>query len=121
MGKIHAHFHEFNELLPLHGLAGKYSHFHYQISSSPVVSTLNSTCFTLLHVPTKPINDTHIFVDDSFVLTSQCDGHNHSHKPRKGHHKCDHCGKLGHKIKKCYALHYHFPNLATVVHTGPPS
>ena len=73
MGKIHfVVFHEFNELLPpspdpateieqcskffilgaLHGLVDKYSHIRDQILGSPVVSTLASTCSTLLQCTT---------------------------------------------------------------------
>ena len=93
MGKIHALFHEFNELLPpspdpateieqhpkffmldaLHELADKYSHIHDQILGSPVVPTLNSTCSTLLRVPEQPNTDTPAFVDDSSALASHCD------------------------------------------------
>jgi len=63
MGKIHALFHKFNELLPpsldlateieqglkffmlraLHGVADKYSHIRDQILGSPVIPTLTST------------------------------------------------------------------------------
>jgi len=84
----------------LYKLADKYSHIRDQILGSPVVPTLTSTCSTLLHVPKQPNTDTPAFVDDSSALAS--------HSPSqtgKGRPKCEHCGKLGHKIDKCYALH----------------
>ena len=134
MGKIHALFHEFNELLPpspdpateieqrskffmlgaLHGLADKYSHIHDQILGSPVVPTLTSTCSTLLRVPEQPITDTPAFVDDSSALVSHRDDRTHPRKQGKGHPKCEHYGKIGHKIGKCYALH-------ECEHCGKPS
>jgi len=90
MGKIHALFHEFNELLPLastiveeikqrpkffmilalHRLVDKYFYVHDQILGSPVVPILTFTCSTLLHVPSKSINDTSVSVYDSSTLTS---------------------------------------------------
>lgn len=45
-------------VLALHGLLGKYFHVRDQILGSPVVPNLTSTCSILLHVPSKPINDT---------------------------------------------------------------
>jgi len=37
-------------------------------------------------------------------------------------HECEHCGKPGHKIDKCYALHGRPPRFAAVVQTNlfPP-
>jgi len=89
----------------LHGLAGKYSHIHDQILSSPVVPTLTSTCSTLLRVPEQPNTDTPTSVDDSSALASHRDDRTRPRKQGKGRPKCEHCGKLGHKIDKCYALH----------------
>jgi len=100
MGKIHALFHEFNELLPLspdlateieqrskffmfgalHGLVDKYSHILDQILGSPIVPTLTSTCYTLLRVPEQPNTDTPAFVDDSSALVSHRDDRT---RPRK--------------------------------------
>ena len=34
-------------------------------------------------------------------------------------HKCDHCGKLGHKIDRCYALHGRPPKSTTIAQTAP--
>ncbi|XP_022638426.1 uncharacterized protein LOC111241946 [Vigna radiata var. radiata] len=133
MGKIHALFHEFNELLPpastpakeieqrskffmllaLHGFADEYSHVRDHILGSLVVPTLTSTCSTHLRVPSRPINDTYV----SSTLASQRHDHNHSHKPGKGRLKCNHCGKVGHTIDKCYALHSHPPRSVAIVQT----
>ena len=131
MCKIHALFHEFNELLPpfpdpateiaqrpkffmlgaLYGLVDKYSHIRDQILGSPVVPTLTSTCSTLLRVPEKPNTDTPTFVDNSSALASQ---RTRPRKQGKGRPKCEHCGKLGHKIDYCYALY-------ECEHCGKPS
>jgi len=93
MGKTHALFHEFNELLPpspdpatvieqrskffmldaLHGLADKYSHIRDQILGYPIVPTLISTCYTLLRVPEQPNTDTLASIDDSSALVSHRD------------------------------------------------
>jgi len=125
MGKIHVLFHEFNELLPpspdpateieqhskffmlgaLHGLANKYSHIRDQILDSLVFPTLTSTYYTLLRVPEQPNTDTPASVDDSSALVSHRNDRTHPRKQGKGRPKCEHCGKLGHKIDKCYALH----------------
>jgi len=100
MGKIHALFHEFNELLPpsfylateieqcskffmfgaLHGLGHKYSHIRDQILGSLVFPTLTSTCSTILHVPKQPNADTPAYVDDSSALASQRDDQTRSRK-----------------------------------------
>jgi len=37
----------------------------------------------------------------------------------KGRHKCDHCGKLGHKIDRCYALHGSSPRSVAVAQNVP--
>jgi len=125
IGKIHVLFHEFNELLPpspdpateitqrskffmlgaLHGLADKYSHIRDQILDSSVVPTLTSIHSTLLRVPEKSNTDAPALVDDFSTLASHHDDRTRPHKLRKGRPKCKHCGKLGHKIDKCYALH----------------
>jgi len=41
------------------------------------------------------------------------------HKLGKGHHKCDLCGKLGHKIDRCYVLHGCPPKSVMVAQTVP--
>jgi len=89
----------------LHGLADKYSHIRYQILVSPVVPALTSTCSTLLRVPEQPNTNTPDFVDDSSALVSHRDDRTRPRKQGKGHPKCEHYGKLSHKIDKCYALH----------------
>ena len=139
LGKMNALFHEFNEVLPpastlakeieqrsnfftvltLHGLADKYSHVRDQILNSPVTPNFTSTCSILLRVSCKPFNDTPIFANDSSVLASEHYDHNHSRKPKKWRHKCDHCGKLGHKIDRCYALHGRSPRSVMVAQTDP--
>ena len=58
-----------------------------------------------MSVPEQPNIDTPAFIDDSSALTSHCDDQTRLRKQGKGHLKCEHCGKLGHKIDKCYALH----------------
>jgi len=63
------------------------------------------TCSTLLRVPSKHTTDIPInFGDDSSALISQHDDHTRPRKSSKGHHKCDHYGKLVHKFDRCYAL-----------------
>jgi len=58
-------------------------------------------------------------VDDSSALVSQHNDCTRPHKPGKGRHKCDHCGKLGHKIDRCYALHGRPPKFVAVAQTAP--
>jgi len=82
-------------VLPLHRLVDKYLYIHDRILGSPIVPNLTFNGSTLLHVQSKPINDTPTSVDDSSALVSQCDDHIRSRKPEKGRHKCDLCGKLG--------------------------
>ena len=83
-----------------------------------------ATSSALLRVPRKQIIDTSTCAstcaDDSSVLVSQWDDRNRSRNPRKGRPKCDYCGKLGHKIDKCCALHGRPPRSAAVVHSDPP-
>jgi len=118
LGKVNALFHEFNEVLPhasspaeeieqrsqffiivmLHGLAKKYSHVRDQILDSPVITNFTSTCSTLLRVPCQPFTDPHVPSNDSAALVSQRDDCHHSHKPKRGCHKCDHWGNFSHKI-----------------------
>jgi len=107
--------------LTLYRLADKYSHVRDQILGSPVIQNFTSTCSTLLRVPCKPINDPPISFDDPSTLASQRDDRNRSHKLGKGRPKCDHCGRLGHKIDKCYALHGYPPQFVVVAQTDPPS
>jgi len=95
---------KFFVVLTLHELANKYSHVCDQILGSPVIPNFTSTCSTLCCVPCKPLNELH-------VLASQPDDRNRSRKPGKGRPKCDHCGKLGHKIDRCYALQLVLLNL----------
>ena len=91
LGKIHALFHDFNELLhpastpsqeieqrskffmllALHGLPDDYSPVRDQILRSPVVSTLTSTCSTLLRLLGKFHIDISNPVDDFSALVSQ--------------------------------------------------
>jgi len=54
------------------------------------------------------------------LLWSQHDDCHHSRKPEKGHHKCNHYGKFGHKIDCCYVLHGCPPLSDVVAHTDPP-
>jgi len=107
--------------LTLHEHVDEYSHVCDQILGSLIIPNFTSTCSTLLHVPCKPLNDPSVFADDSSTFTSQHDNSNHSLQPGKGHHKCDHCGKLGHKIERCYALHGRSLRSVVVVQTDPPS
>ncbi|XP_068493775.1 uncharacterized protein [Phaseolus vulgaris] len=139
LGKIHALLHDFNELLPpastpsqeleqrskffmllgLHGLPDDYSHVRDQILGSPIVPNFTSTCSTLLRVPGKHTADITSHVDDSSALVSQHNDRTRPHKPGKGRHKCDHCGKLGHKIDRCYALHGRPPRSVAVAQIAP--
>jgi len=104
MGKIHAFFHEFNELLPhsldpatdieqclkffmlrtLRRLADKYSHIRDQILGSLVVPTLTSIYSTLLRVPEQPNIDIPTSVDDSSTLASHHDDQTRPCKQGKG-------------------------------------
>ena len=139
LGKLHALLHDFNELLPpastpsqeleqrskffmllgLHGLPDDYSHVRDQILGSPIVPNFTSTCSTLLRVPGKHTTDITSHVDDSSALVSQHNDRTRPHKPGKGRHKCDHCGKLGHKIDRCYALHGRPPRSVAVAQIAP--
>jgi len=139
LDKIHALFHDFNELLPptstpsleiqqrskffmllaLYELPHDYSPIRDQILGSPVLPTLTSTSSTLMCVPDKTHIDISISSDNSSALVSQCDDRTRSRKPNKGHHKCDHRGKLGHKNDKCYALHGRPPKTVAVVQATP--
>ena len=40
-------------------------------------------------------------------------------KPGKGHHKCEHCHKLGHKIDKCYVFHGPPPQSDAAIQSAP--
>ena len=100
------------------GLVEKYFHVRDQILASPVISNFTSTCSTFLRVPYQPFNDIHVFANDSFALASQRDDRNRSRKPEKWHHKCDHSGKLGHKIDRCYVLHGRPPQSTAIAKTG---
>lgn len=109
-------------ILALHGLVDKYSHICDIILGSPIIHTLTSTSFALLHIPSKPINYTPIFVDDSCTLASQNTMIATTFASReKKHHKFDHYGRIGYKIDKCYELHGHPPRSDVVVQTAPPS
>jgi len=139
LGKIHALFHDFNELLPpastlsqeieqrskffmllaLYELPDDYSPVRDQILGSLVVPTLTSTSSTLMRVLDKSHIDISTSGDDSSALVSQHDDRTRSRKPNKGRYKCDHCGKLGHKIDRCYALHGHHPKTIAVVQATP--
>jgi len=105
-------------LLGLHDLPDDYSHVRDQILGSPIVPNFTSTCSTLLRVSGKHIADITSHVDDSSALVSQHNDRTHSHKSDKGRHKCDHCGKLGHKIDRCYALHGRPPKSVVVAQTA---
>jgi len=141
LGKMHPLFHEFNDLLSptstsaqeleqwskffmvfiLQGLPDKYSHVCDQILGSPVIANFTSTCSTLLCVLCKSLNDPYVFANNFSTLTSQHDDRNRSHNTSKGCPKCDHCGKLGNKIDKCYALHGRPPRYVAFAQTNPPS
>ena len=92
-------------LLGLHGLPDDYSHVHDQILGPPITPNFTSTCSTLLRVRGKHTTNITPHVDDSSALVSQHNECTRSYKSGKGCQKCDHCGKLGHKIDRCYALH----------------
>ena len=141
VAKVTDLFHEFNEVLPLastpveeieqrsrffmvvmlHRLVEKYSHVCDQILGSTIIPNFTSTCSTLLCVPYQPSADPPIHVNDSSTLVSHRDDRHCSRKPKKGRHKCDHCGKFGHKIDRCYHLHGRPPRSAVIAHTDPPS
>jgi len=55
----------------------------------------------------------------SSALISQRYDCTRSYKPGKGRHKCDHCGELGHKTDRCYALHGFSPKFVAVAQTVP--
>ena len=64
--------------LTLHRLTDKDYHVYDQILGFPIIPKFTSTCSTLLYVPCKPLSDTPVFVDDSFVLAFQHDVYNRS-------------------------------------------
>ena len=72
-------------------------------------------------MPCQPSADPPVRANDSFALVSHCDDRQRSRKPEKGRHKCDHCGKFGHRMDRCYALHGRPPRSAAVAHTDPSS
>jgi len=72
-----------------------------------------------MHVPDKSHIDISTPSNDSSALVSQRDDCTRSRKLSKGRHKCDRCGKLGHKIDRCYALHGRPPKTAAVVQATP--
>ena len=141
VGKVTELFHEFNDVLPpastpvqeielrsrffmvvmLHGLADKYFHVCDQILGSTIIPNFTSTCSTLLCVPCQPSTDPLVHANDSSALVSHRDDRQCSRKLEKGRHKCDHCGKFGHKIDRCYALHGRPSRSAAVAHTDPSS
>jgi len=96
-----------------------YSHVRDQILGSPNVPNFTSTCSTLLRVPGKHTTIITSHVDDSYALVSQHNDRTRPHKSGKGRHKCDHYGKLGHKINRCYALHGCPPKSVAVAQTAP--
>jgi len=118
LGKVHALLHDFNELLPpsptpsqkleqrskffmllgLHGLPDDYSHVRDQILGSPIVPNFTSTCSTLLRVSGKHTTELTSHVYDFSALVFQHNDRTRPHKPSKGRHKCDHCGKLATKL-----------------------
>ena len=98
----------------LHGLPDDYSLVRDQILGSPIVPNFNSTCSTLLRMPGKHTTDITSHVDDLSALVSQHNDRTCPHKPGKGHHKCDHYGKLSYKIDRCYALHGSPPKFVAV-------
>ena len=110
---------KFFMLLSLHGLPDDYSHIRDQILGFPIKPNFTSSCSTVLHVSGKHIIDITSHVDDSSALVSQHNDRTHRHKSGKGRHKCDHCGKLGHKIDRCYALHGRPPKFVAIAQTAP--
>ncbi|XP_052737011.1 uncharacterized protein LOC128197982 [Vigna angularis] len=140
LGKIHALLHDFNDILPpastpaeeleqrskffmllaLYGLSDDVSHVRDQILGSPVIPNFTSTCSALLRIPSKPVTETSPHTDDSSVMAAQHDDRSRSRKPSKGRPKCDHCGKLGHKIDRCYALHGRPPRPVAMANSDPP-
>ncbi|XP_022638981.1 uncharacterized protein LOC111242044 [Vigna radiata var. radiata] len=107
-------------LLALYGLSDDSSHVRVQILGSPVIPNFSSTCSGLLRIPSKPIIETSPHIDDSSVMVAQHDDKSRSRKPGKGRPKCDHCGKLGHRIDRCYALHGRPPRSAAMANSDPP-
>ncbi|KOM41612.1 hypothetical protein LR48_Vigan04g181000 [Vigna angularis] len=125
LGKVHALLHDFNELLPpastpakeleqrskffmllaLYELSDDFSHVRDHILGSHVIPNFTSTCSALLRILSKLVIETSPHTDDSLAMVVQRDDRSRSRKPGKGRPKCDHCGKLGHKIDRCYALH----------------
>ena len=86
LGKLHALFHDFNELLPLAStptqeleqhvigltsLSDDYSHVCYQILGSPFVPNYTSNCSTLLCVSGKHITDIPLPINDYSALIFQ--------------------------------------------------
>jgi len=105
-------------LLGLHGLPDDYSHVRDQILRSPIVPNFTSTCSTLLRVPGKHTTDITSHVDNFSAFVSQHNNRTRPHKLGKGHHKCEHYGKIGHKIDRCYALHGRPPKSVAVAQTS---
>ncbi|XP_022632631.1 uncharacterized protein LOC111240898 [Vigna radiata var. radiata] len=140
LGKVHALLHDFNELLPpastlaeeleqqskffmllaLYGLFDDSSHVRDQILGSPVIPNFTSTCSALLRILSKPMIETSPHIDDSSVMAAQRDDRSQSRKPSRGRPKCDHCGKLGHRIDRCYALHGCPPRSVAMANSDPP-
>ncbi|WVY93382.1 hypothetical protein V8G54_032470 [Vigna mungo] len=140
LGKVHALLHDFNELLPpastpaeeleqrskffmllaLYGLSDDSSHVRDQILGSPVIPNFTSTCSALLRIPSKPVIETSPHSDDSSVMATQRDDKSRSRKPGKGRPKCDHCGKPGHRIDRCYAFHGRPPRSVAMANSDPP-
>jgi len=105
-------------LLDLHGVPDDYSHVRDQVLGPPITPNFTSTCSTLLRVSSKHTTGIMPHVDDSSALVSQHNDCTRSYKPGKGCQKCDHCGKLGHKIDRCYALHGCPPKSVVVAQTA---
>ncbi|XP_052732283.1 uncharacterized protein LOC128196175 [Vigna angularis] len=53
-------------------------------------------------------------------MAVQLDDRRRSRQPGNGRPKCDHCGKLGHKIDRCYALHGRPLRPIVMVNSDPP-
>jgi len=102
-------------LFGLHGLPDDYSHVRNQTLGSLIMPNFTS-CSTLLCVPGKHTTNITPHVNDS-SLVSQHNDRIRLHKSDKGHHNCDHCGKLCHKIDRCYALHGRPPKSVAVTQT----